>query len=204
MADDSVIRDSAPSLLHLLLLAELFVRSSPRPAHHSLCGRFMEMFLQLNSLENMSKNLHHLTDNERMIFEHEEHRLDDLPHIQHNPAHVSSLKMNESLSRLLLYTRSFKLRVDWLKTAKENVSLSSEATEGAAAHLLQLSNLLNTSLLQMGEEVPSSRPPPLASVSTAFDVLRFSVEVSERLLVFSDWSKRVLASLQRRSGCPRH
>lgn len=57
----SVMHGSAPRLLHLLLLAELFVRSSPRPAHCSpLCGMFRPMVLQLNSLNNMSKKLHHL------------------------------------------------------------------------------------------------------------------------------------------------
>ncbi|XP_040045609.2 uncharacterized protein LOC120827005 isoform X1 [Gasterosteus aculeatus] len=200
----SVMHGSAPRLLHLLLLAELFVRSSPRPAHCSpLCGMFRPMVLQLNSLNNMSKKLHHLTDHELVIFEGVEHRLDDLPHIQHTAAHFSSLKVNESLSQLLRYTRSFRLHVDWLKTAKENVSLSSRSTGGAGAHLLRLSDLLTASLLQMGEEVPPSLSPPLAPISTAFDVLRFSVEMSERLMVFCNWSKRVLLRLQRLCDCPR-
>ncbi|KAM8840762.1 uncharacterized protein AB9W97_001414 isoform 2-T2 [Spinachia spinachia] len=200
-----VIRDPAPCLLHLLLLAELFVRSSPRPAHRSpLCGTFKEMVLQLISLSNISKKLHHLTDNELVSFEAVQHRLDDLPDIQSTAARFSSLKMNESLSQLLSYTRSFRLHFDWLKTAKENNSLSSQSAGGAAEHLLQLSNLLTESLLQIGKEVPPSRPPPLPPVSTAFNVLGFSVEMSNRLLVFCDWSKRVLLCLRKLDGCPRH
>lgn len=60
-----------------------------------------------------------------------------------------SPQVNESLSQLLRYTRSFRLHVDWLKTAKENVSLSSRSTGGAGAHLLRLSDLLTASLLQV-------------------------------------------------------
>ncbi|XP_031732342.1 uncharacterized protein LOC116399369 [Anarrhichthys ocellatus] len=203
LADDSVIHDSTPRLLHLLLLAELFVHSSPRPVHISPhCGMFKSMIHQVDTLSNIFKTLHDLPDGERMHFEDVEFRLGGLPHIQHTAADFNSLKLNESLPQLFLYTRSFGLHVDWLKTAKENVSLSSQSAEGASSHLLQLSSLLNASLHQIGEEVPQSPSPSLPVVSTAFDVLQFSVEISEQLQVFCKWSKRVLVLL-RPSRCPR-
>lgn len=63
--------------------------------------------------------------------------------------YLMSPQMNESLSQLFVYTQSFRLHVDWLKTAKLNVSLSSQSAEGASSHLLKLSNLVNTSLHQV-------------------------------------------------------
>ncbi|XP_068567612.1 uncharacterized protein [Cebidichthys violaceus] len=198
-----LIHDSTHCLLHLLLLAELFVHSSSRPTHSSpLCVMFKSMIHQVDSLMNILKKLHNLTDDERMNFEAVEYRLGGLPHLQHTAANFNSLKLNESLPQLFLYTRSFRLHVDWLKTAKENVSLSSQSAEGASSHLLQLSNLLSASLHQIAEEVPQPPSPSLPVVSTAFDVLQFSVEISERLQVFCNWSKRVLSHL-RRSCCPR-
>ncbi|XP_074469952.1 uncharacterized protein LOC141754629 isoform X1 [Sebastes fasciatus] len=193
-----LIHDSIPCLLHLLLLAELFVRSSSRPAHSPPpCGMFKSMLLQVESLKNLSTKLHDLTDDQLINFEDVENRLDGLPHIKHTAAHISSLKMNESLSQLFVYTQSFRLHVDWLKTAKLNVSLSSQSAEGASSHLLKLSNLVNTSLHQISEEVPTSSSLSLPVVSTAFDVLKFSVEISQQLQVFCNWSKRVLGHLQR-------
>ncbi|XP_034400817.1 uncharacterized protein il11b [Cyclopterus lumpus] len=198
-----LIRDSALCLLHLLLLAEPVVRSSARPAHRSpLCGMFRPMIHHVDSLLTLSHELHALTGEELENFEAAEHRLDGLLHIEHTFAHFSSLEVNQSLSKLLLYTRAFRLHADWLMKAKENVSLSSRSAEGASDHLLQLSNLLNASLHQMGAEAPQPPPPSLPVVSRAFDVLRFSVEISERLQVFCNWSKRALVRLQRRS-CPR-
>ncbi|XP_028453977.1 uncharacterized protein LOC114568549 [Perca flavescens] len=205
MADDSVIYDSTPCLLHLILLAELFTHASSRPAHSpDLCGMFRSMIHQVDRLTILSKELHNLTDEELVNFEGVENRLDGLPHMQHTAAHFNSLKVNESLSKLFVYTQSFRLHVDWLKTAKESVSLSSQSAERVSSHLLQLSNLLNASLLLISEEVPQSPSASLPVVSTAFDVLRFSVEISEHLEVFCNWSKRVLVHLQRLSRCPRH
>lgn len=60
-------------------------------------------------------------------------------------------QVNKSFSQLYVYTQSFRLHVDWLKTAKENVSLPSQSAEGTSTHLLQLSNLLNASLHQVGQ-----------------------------------------------------
>lgn len=52
------------------------------------------------------------------------------------------LQVNESLTQMYGYTQSFKLHIDWLKVAKENVSLPFQTEEGASSHLLQLSNLI--------------------------------------------------------------
>lgn len=148
------------------------------------------------------------------------------------PVCEMSPQVNESLSQLYVFTQSFRLHVDWLKTAHQNVSLPSHAAESVSTHLLQLSNLLTASLNQVrqpgwfdsftrkmykmfgngmkrlpkplnlplcpqiSEEVPQSPTPSLPVVSTAFDALKFSVEISERLQVFHDWSKRVLRILK--------
>lgn len=57
----SVIHDSTSCLLHLLLLAELFVHSSSRPANSSpLCGLFQSMIPQVERLMSLSKKLHAL------------------------------------------------------------------------------------------------------------------------------------------------
>ncbi|XP_032363540.1 uncharacterized protein il11b [Etheostoma spectabile] len=200
-----LIYDSTPCLLHLMLLAELFVHSSSRPTHSSpLCGMLRSMIHQVDRLTVSSKKLHDLTDEELINFEGVENRLDGLPHMQHTAAHFNSLKVNKSLPQLFVFIQSFRLHVDWLKTAKENVSLSSESAEDVSSHLLQLSNLIHKSLLLISEEVPQSPSASLPVVSTAFDVLRFSIEISERLEVFCNWSKRVLVHLQRLSHCPRH
>ncbi|XP_070778290.1 uncharacterized protein [Enoplosus armatus] len=200
-----VIHDSTPCLLHLLLLAELFAHSSSRPAHSlSLCGMFASMIPQVDRLMNLSKKLHDLTDEELVSFDGVENRLDGLPHIQFSADYFRSLKVNESLSQLYVFTQSFRLHVDWLQTAKRNVGLSSQSAEGASTHLLQLSNLLNASLHQISEEVPQSPSPSLPVVSTAFDVLQFSVEISEQLQAFCNWSKRVLRILRKLSPCHKH
>ncbi|XP_026156860.1 uncharacterized protein LOC113126879 [Mastacembelus armatus] len=199
-----LIPDSTPCLLHLLLLTDLFVHSSSRPTHNpSLCGMFGSMVAQVDRLINLYKKLHELSDDELRLVA-VEHRLHDLPHIQHTAAHFSSLKVNESLTQLYVYGQSFNLHMDWLKTAKDNVSLSSQAVEDASTHLRQLSNLVKASLLQISEEAPRLPSPSLPVASTAFDVLQFSIEMSERLRVFCDWSKRVLRHLQRLSRCPKH
>ncbi|XP_026203822.1 uncharacterized protein il11b [Anabas testudineus] len=194
---------STPGLLHLLLLAELFVTSSSRPTHSpSLYGMFGSMIAQVEKLISICKKLHGLSDEELLQFVSVDHRLHGLPRLQHTAGHLSSLKVNESLSQLYSDTQSFKLHMDWLKTAKENVSLPFKSAEDASTHLLRLSNLLNASLNQISEQVPQSLPPSLPVVSTAFDALRFSTEIADRLQIFCNWSKRVLRCLQR--NCHRH
>ncbi|XP_030268321.1 uncharacterized protein il11b [Sparus aurata] len=192
-----LICDSTLCLLHLLLLAELFVHTSSRPTSSpAICGMFGSMIHQVDRLKNFSKKLHGLSDTELSDFVVAETSLDSLPHIQAHAENFSSLKVNESLSQLYVFTQSFRLHVDWLKTAQQNVSLSSKAAESVSTHLLQLSNLVTASLNQISEEVPQSPTPSLPVVSNAFDALQFSVEISERLQVFHDWSKRVLRILK--------
>nr|XP_019961278.1 PREDICTED: uncharacterized protein LOC109641307 [Paralichthys olivaceus] len=192
-----LLHDSIPCLFHLLLLAELFVPSSSRPVHtSSLCRMFGSMIHQVDKLTDISKNLHELSDNNELL-NSADNKLPDLPHMQHSAAHFfNSLKMNESLSELYLLAQAFRLHVDWLKTEKDNFSLPSQSAEDASTHLLQLSNLLNMSLHQMSAETPQPPAPSLPVVSSAFDLLQFSIEISERLKVFCNWSKRVLRSLK--------
>ncbi|KAK2830836.1 hypothetical protein Q5P01_018767 [Channa striata] len=196
--------DSTPGLLHLLLLAELFVHTSSRPTHSpSLCGMFGAMNVHVEELMSLSKGLHGLSDDELENVASMENRLTDLPHIQDTAAHFGSMKVNKSLSQLYSYTSSFTLHVDWLKTAKENFSLPSSPTEGVKDSLVKLSNLLSTSLKQISADVPQSPAPSFPVVSTAFDVLQFSIEVADQLQVFCDWSKRVLRHLQKGPHCHR-
>ncbi|XP_075305453.1 uncharacterized protein LOC142367367 [Odontesthes bonariensis] len=199
-----LIHVSIPCLFHLLLLTELFVHSSSRPTQSSsLCGMFGSMIHQVDQLKNFFK-MHGLTDEEVINFAGVEHKLESLPSIQHTAAHFSSFKVNESLALLYVYAQSFRLHVSWLKTAKENASLPSQAVEGTSTHLLHLSNMIKTSLHQISEEVPQLTPPSFPAISATFDVLRFSVEISERLQVFCNWSKRMLRHFQRQSRCPKH
>ncbi|XP_030597690.1 uncharacterized protein LOC115788694 [Archocentrus centrarchus] len=198
------VHDTNSFLLSLVILAELLVHSSPRPTPSpSLCSMFGSMMHHVEKLINSSKKLHDLTDNQLLNFVDVEHKLDGLPVIPHTAAHFRSLKVNESLSQLYVYTESFRLHAKWLKTVRENVSVPSQAAEGASINLKHLSDLIKASLDQISEEVPESAPPSLPVVSTAFDALRFSVEISEQLQVFCHWSKRVLRHLQRPSHCQR-
>ncbi|XP_028283709.1 interleukin-11-like [Parambassis ranga] len=198
-----LFHDSTSCLLRLLLLAELFVHSSSRPTHVP-CNVFGTMMHQVDRLMSASKKIHGLTKDELTNFAGFEHRLDSLPRFQYTAAHFGSLKVNESLSQLHVYTQSFRLHLDWLKTTNENISFS-QPLEDAGTHLLHLSKLINTSLHQIQAEVPQPppSPPSLPVVSTAFDALRFSIELSERLQFFCDLSKRVLRQIQRHSRCPR-
>ncbi|KAM3596137.1 uncharacterized protein V6R79_008912 [Siganus canaliculatus] len=206
VAARTVIQDAAARLLYLLLLAQLLVQSWSRPTNSpSLCGPFKSMIFQVDQLTQVHKKLHDLSDEELQNLSHLEGRLESLPHIPHSTEYFNKLKLNESLAHMSGFAQSLRLHMDWLKTAQENVSLASGSAEGASAHLLQLSKLINASLLQIGEGVPSLPPSPsLPAVSTAFDVLQFSVEISEQLHVFCIWSKRVLRHLHKQSRCPRH
>uniref|UniRef100_A0A8C7XML8 Uncharacterized protein n=1 Tax=Oryzias sinensis TaxID=183150 RepID=A0A8C7XML8_9TELE len=200
----AVIHESALCLLRLLLLVELFARSSARPSQNfSLCGVFGSMIHQVDKLINSSKKLHGLVTSDLItLLQVADHRLESLPHIHHTAAHFSSLKVNESLSLLYGYTESFKLHESWLKTVKENFSLPFQSDEGAINDLAHLSNLIVASLHQIKEEVPLlPSSPSFPVVPTAFDATRLSVEISEQLKVFCRWSKRVLLLFRGRSGC---
>ncbi|KAL3984347.1 hypothetical protein ACER0C_015972 [Sarotherodon galilaeus] len=198
-----IFHDSTSFLLYLVILAELFVHSSsrPTPCPYSV---FEPMIHQLDKIITSSKKLHGLPEAELVTFMDIEHKLDSLPVIKHTAAHLNSLKVNESLSQLYVYVESFRLHTKWLKTTQENVSVPFQAAEGASTHLEQLSNLTKKFLEKIGEQVPQTASPSLPVVSTAFESLRFSVEISDRLQVFCHWSKRILRQLQRRSPCSKH
>ncbi|XP_074543354.1 uncharacterized protein LOC141803291 [Halichoeres trimaculatus] len=201
----SVFHDFTPCLLHLLLLAELFVLSSSHPVHRSpLCGMFTSMSNHLDKVLFLSPQLHDLTEDELSKFEGVEHKLQGLPLLNHTAEHFTALQVNKSLSQLFVDTESFRLHVNWLKTAKENLSLPSQPAEGTSSHLHQLSNLIKGSLQHISEEVPPSPSASLPAVSSAFEALQYSFEISERLQVFARWTKRVLRLLGRQSRCPRH
>ncbi|KAF7646395.1 hypothetical protein LDENG_00188470 [Lucifuga dentata] len=197
-----LIPDSSPCLFLLLLLVQLFVYSASRPAHnHSLCSTFSPMINHLDSLSKLSKTLHGLTDHELITMATATNRLDALPNIQHSAAHFNSAQLNASLSELYVDTQAFRLHVDWLKTARKNVSLSSHPAELRSTHLHHLSKLLNNFLHQIHEEIPQPPSPSLPFASTTFDVLQYSIEISEKLKVFCFWSKRVLNHLKKLPPC---
>ncbi|KAK2920684.1 hypothetical protein Q8A73_000169 [Channa argus] len=188
---EAVSPKSITGLLHLLLLAELFVHTSTRPTQTpSLCGNFGSMIVYTQKLMSSSKGLHCLSDDEvNMYFPSMKNKLQDLPRIQHTAAHHGSMNVSESLSQLYLYTKSFKLHVDWLKTAKEQYSPACQSTEAINSNLRQLSNLLYSSIQQIRAEVPQSMTPSFPNVSTAFDVLQVSVEIAKQIQVFSNTRK---------------
>ncbi|XP_072303302.1 uncharacterized protein [Eucyclogobius newberryi] len=199
------------SCLVLLLLSDLIGLSLSRPAHshaHSpaLCTLFISMVQHVDKLINLSRKLHDLSDVELTLVSGANHRLDSLLEIHHTAAAFSSMKINETLSQLHNFSESYRFHMDWLNTARENVSLPSQPTEGASRHLQQLTHLLDSSLKQLQEEVPQATLPSLPSlplVSSAFDALEFSVEISGKLRIFSLWMKRSIRFIQKRSGCPR-
>ncbi|KAK7899316.1 hypothetical protein WMY93_020169 [Mugilogobius chulae] len=207
-----IIPDSI-SCLVLLLLSELIGRSLSRPAHysstrshthnHALCPLLGSMVLHVDRLMNLSRKLHELTDEELNLISASDHRLDSLLEIPHSAAAFSSLKVNESLSLLYSFSDSYRFHMNWLKTGRGNVSLPTQPAEGASRHLQHLTHLLNSSLNQLQEEVPQASLPSLPVVSSAFEALRFSVEVSEKLQPLSIWMKSSIRFIQTRLGCRR-
>ncbi|XP_037548980.1 uncharacterized protein LOC119425525 [Nematolebias whitei] len=203
MADDSVIHES--TLFHLLLLTELVLRSASFPTPSPfMCGMFGSMVHHLDRLLNSSKKINNVPDDKLVNFAAVEDQLESLPRFQHTAAHFKTLKMNESLLQLYVDTEAFRVHVDWLKAAKENLSLPFEADEGARAHLQHLAVLLRNSIHQINEETPQTTAPSLPVVSNSFEALIFSVEISERLQAFSFSSKRILRHFHRKYLCPRH
>nr|XP_057902711.1 uncharacterized protein LOC131101500 isoform X3 [Doryrhamphus excisus] len=196
--------DSASRLLPLLLLVELLRPSWCRPAHNvALCNVLRSAVPRVDLLLKSSGHLHDLPG-DALLVDLLEDTLEGLPVIHSTAAHLHSLRVNESLSQLYVHTQTFRVHVDWLKAVKENFSLPAEAAEGVGAHLLQLSNLIRMSLHRVNEPVPQPpRPSSLPVISTTFEALRYSVEMSQRLKVFCNWSKRVVHHVQRASRCPR-
>ncbi|XP_020795001.1 uncharacterized protein LOC110173339 [Boleophthalmus pectinirostris] len=201
-----IIPDST-SFVVVLLLLELIGQSLSRPAHNpTFCTLIGSMLPHVEKLISLSEKLHELSDEDLSHLATADHRLDSLLEIQHTAAAFTSIKINESLSQLHNYSESYRFHMEWLKAARENVSLPTQPTEGASRHLQQLTHLLNSSLSQVQDEVvqvPSSSPPSLPLVSSAFDALRFSVEVSEKLRAFSFWTKRWIRFILKHSRCPR-
>uniref|UniRef100_A0A673AYG2 Interleukin 11a n=1 Tax=Sphaeramia orbicularis TaxID=375764 RepID=A0A673AYG2_9TELE len=186
---------------------ELFVQSSSRPTHNvSMCGMLGSMIPQLDTLLNLSKKLHGLVRfncHQKRKRTERQNKLDNLPNIQHTAAAFSSSKMNQTLSQLYEFAQSFQFHLNWLKIARDNVSLPCQPAEGASAQMLQLSDVLKASLLQISLDVPHTPLPSFPVVSTAFEALQFSVEISEHLQVFCHWAKRSIRHLQRQQRCPR-
>ncbi|XP_075907685.1 uncharacterized protein LOC142905073 isoform X2 [Nelusetta ayraudi] len=162
------------------------------------------MIHQVDQLAAFAKQLHGLTEDNLSNFVGVDHNLTGLPHIEERAQDFSSLKVNQSLSKLYVHVQAYRLYVGWLKEGQENASLSSKAAQHVNTHLRHLSDLLSSSLQQLAEDVPQSPTAAPLTFSTAFDVISVSVEISERLQLFCRWSKRTLRQLQRQSGCPRH
>ncbi|XP_054620588.1 uncharacterized protein LOC129173573 isoform X2 [Dunckerocampus dactyliophorus] len=204
LPSSSATRDSASRLLPLLLLVELLLPSWCRPAHNiALCDVLRSAVPRVDQLLGSSGHLHDLSI-DVLLAALLEDTLEGLPVIHSTAAHLHALKVNESLSQLYVHMLAFRVHVDWLKAVKENFSLPAEAAESASGHLLQLSNLIRVSLHQVNEPIPPPpRPSSLPVVSTTFDALRYSVEMSQRLKVFCSWTKRVIHHVQRASRCPR-
>ncbi|XP_019724356.1 uncharacterized protein LOC109515186 [Hippocampus comes] len=196
-------RDSASRLLRLLLLVELLRPSRCGPAHHKavLCNTLKSAANQMDVIRRTAQRLQHHDD--EAADDLLEARLQSLPVIATTAAHLRTWKANESLCGLYANALAFRAHADWLKAAAENVSLPSEAAGGAAIRLLRLADLVRTALIQMEAVVPSASPPPwLPTVSTAFEALRYSTEMSRRLKVFCNFSKRLVRHLRRAANCP--
>ncbi|XP_034016251.1 uncharacterized protein LOC117501458 [Thalassophryne amazonica] len=204
MAHDSVILGPTICLLHLLLLAQLFVCSVCRPTYNSsLCPTFGSLKHQVAMIKRDCKGLHGL-NKDLSAFEGMEHRLHGLPSIEYTASHIGSLTINRSLSEMYVGYQAFEVHVDWLSTVRHNASLSIQSAQMIKGHLLKLVPLLNASLHQVSEQVtPTMTSPSFPAISTPFDALQFSVELSEELKMFCLWSERVLHQLQSRSRCPK-
>ncbi|XP_056154825.1 uncharacterized protein il11b [Lampris incognitus] len=199
-----IFQDSAPIFFHLLLLLQLFVHSASLPTHHCPnCARFESMIRHMGRLQQLSRTLHGLTESELNIFKLSDYKLDHLPKMDHAAAHLYSVKPAEALSQLYLDVRAFELHTEWLKTAREKFSLeyAPNTLEGASIYLQHVSGLLSTALKQNNVEILQPPTPSFPPASTSFDVVRFSIEVSEQLRSFCDWSKRVLHHLKSQCRC---
>ncbi|XP_038134050.1 uncharacterized protein il11b [Cyprinodon tularosa] len=195
-----LIPETFSCLFRLLLLTELIVQSSSLPTHSSShCGFFGQMIHQVESLMNLSKKMHELRNEELQHFEEVPVKLENLPDLHYTASHLRKLKVNETLTLLHTYTQSFRLHIDWLKDAKENFSLPFQTEVSASSHLLHLSNLIKRCLHPPNESGLQSTVPHLPVVSTAFETLLYSIEISDRLNVFCVWSKRILRYIHRHS-----
>uniref|UniRef100_A0A3Q3DPX7 Interleukin-11 n=1 Tax=Hippocampus comes TaxID=109280 RepID=A0A3Q3DPX7_HIPCM len=193
----AVIHDSFFCLLRLLLLMGLLRSGQCRPAHDDVfCKALKSAVHQIDAIRETAEQLQLVVTTILPLL------LVLLPsscpsiYTQSCASFVClSLQANKYLSQLYMHTLALRMHVEWLKAATESVSLPSEAAGAAGVHLLQLASLIRTALIQIDAV---ALPPPrssLPTVSSAFDVLRYSVEMSRSLKVFCHWSKRLVSNL---------
>ncbi|XP_055749132.1 interleukin-11-like [Salvelinus fontinalis] len=192
----SVCLDSTQSLLLLLLLAQLLVLSWSRPTPKCpLCAHLTVMVQQMRSLQMLTRNLQ--SESEFSGMELTEYNLDSLPEMEHTANHLSSLKLNDSLSQLYTDLFSFKLHVDWMIDARVNMSLPvSPKTREVAKGLHNLSSFCSTALQQIACTLPQISTPSFPTQLKAWDVALLSYEIPERLRFYCQWSTRVLLLLR--------
>uniref|UniRef100_A0A3Q3D885 Uncharacterized protein n=1 Tax=Hippocampus comes TaxID=109280 RepID=A0A3Q3D885_HIPCM len=166
-------RDSASRLLRLLLLVELLRPSRCGPAHHKAV-LCNTLKSAANQMDVIRRTAQRLQHSRRVGLERCFARDTFL-------TMCVSWQANESLCGLYANALAFRAHADWLKAAAENVSLPSEAAGGAAIRLLRLADLVRTALIQ---------------------ALRYSTEMSRRLKVFCNFSKRLVRHLRRAANCP--
>uniref|UniRef100_A0A3Q2TXJ5 Uncharacterized protein n=1 Tax=Fundulus heteroclitus TaxID=8078 RepID=A0A3Q2TXJ5_FUNHE len=190
----TVIPETSSILFPLLLLTELFFQSSSLPIQGSShCGSIRSMLHQVGPLGELSKKIHGLVSFFKNLSNCSQ------KHVELGTVCFMCLQVNETLPQLYEYTQSLRLHLNWLKIVKENVSLPFQSEEAASSHLRILSNLIKIFIPQQSEEALQSATPQLPVVSDAFDALLYSIEISDSLKVFCDWSKRVLRHFQRQS-----
>ncbi|XP_019728209.1 uncharacterized protein LOC109517467 isoform X1 [Hippocampus comes] len=198
----AVIHDSFFCLLRLLLLMGLLRSGQCRPAHDDVfCKALKSAVHQIDAIRETAEQLQLVRD-EGLVEDLLDVRLQSLPVISITASRFQTWKANKYLSQLYMHTLALRMHVEWLKAATESVSLPSEAAGAAGVHLLQLASLIRTALIQIDAV---ALPPPrssLPTVSSAFDVLRYSVEMSRSLKVFCHWSKRLVRHLHIKALCP--
>ncbi|XP_029587460.1 interleukin-11-like [Salmo trutta] len=188
--------NSTQSLLLLLLLAQLLVLSWSRPSHKfPLCARLTMMVQQMRNLQMLTRNLQ--SESEFSGIELLEYNLDTLPEMEHTANHLSSLKLNDSLSQLYTDFRSFKLHLDWLIDVRVSMSLPvSLKTVEVTRGLQHILSLCSTALQQIACPLPQISIPSFPTRLTTWDVVLLSYEIPERLGFYCQWSTRVLVLLK--------
>ncbi|XP_077395424.1 uncharacterized protein LOC144032269 [Festucalex cinctus] len=182
---------------------ELLRPSRCRHAHDGVLCKVLKS--AVDQMDDIRKTLEllQLERDEWLVEDLLEVRLQSLPVISTTASHFRSLKADEYLPQLYVHTLAFSVHVEWLQAATQSVSLPSQAAGAVRLHLLQLAGLVRTALIQMDAVVPPPPPrPSLPAVSSAFDALRYSVEVSRSLKVFCDWSQRLVRHLHKTTSCP--
>ncbi|CAB1321068.1 unnamed protein product, partial [Coregonus sp. 'balchen'] len=170
--------NSTQSLLLLLLLAQLLVLSWSRPTHKCpLFAQLTMMVQQMRSLQMLTRNLQ--SESEFSGIELLEYNLDSLPEMEHTANHLSSLKLNDSLSQLYTDLRSFKLHLDWLIDVRVSMSLP-----------------VSPKTVEIACPLPQISIPSFPTQLRTWDVVLLSYEIPERLGFYCQWSTRVLVLLR--------